>query len=156
MAIVRWEPFRELAALQNEMSRWMNTLSIPGAGNGQSSTWLPAVDVWETEKELVLSFDLPGIAEDKIAVELDDNMLTVTGERERTDEHSSERFYRFERRHGQFSRSVSLPAGVDDADVKADYKNGVLEVRVPKPEEPKPRRIEIGSNKTIEGNATRK
>jgi HSP20 family protein len=114
------------------------------------------VDVWETEKELVLSFDLPGIEEDKIAVELEDNMLTVSGERERTDEHSSERFYRFERRHGQFSRSVSLPAGVDDADVKAGYKNGVLEIRVPKPEEPKPRRIEIGSNKTIEGNATRK
>ena len=156
MAIVRWEPFRELAALQNEMSRWMNTLSTPGAGNGQSSTWLPAVDVWETEKELVLSFDLPGIDEDKIAVELDDNMLTVSGERERTDEHSSERFYRFERRHGQFSRSVSLPAGVDDADVQADYKNGVLEIRVPKPEEPKPRRIEIGANKTIEGSSARK
>ena len=156
MAIVRWEPFRELAALQNEMSRWMNTLAAPGAGNGQSSTWLPAVDVWETEKELVLSFDLPGIEEDKIAVELDDNTLTVSGERERTDEHSSERFYRFERRHGQFSRSVSLPAGVKDSDVQADYTNGVLEVRIPKPEEPKPRRIEIGSTKTIEGNSERK
>jgi HSP20 family protein len=156
MAIVRWEPFRELAALQNEMSRWMNTLPAPGAGNGQSSTWLPAVDVWETEKELVLSFDLPGIEEEKIAVELDENMLTVSGERERMGEHSSERFYRFERRYGQFSRSVSLPAGVKDSDVQADYKNGVLEIRIPKPEEPKPRRIEIGGNKAIDGKSERK
>ena len=157
MTLVRWEPFRELAALQNEMSRWMNTLSAPGSGNGNSSTWLPAVDVWETEKELVLSFDLPGVPEDHIAVELDDNTLTVSGERERTDEHSSERFYRFERRHGRFARSVSLPSGVKDADVQANYRDGVLEIRVPKPEEPKPRRIEIGTdNKVIEGTSERK
>jgi HSP20 family protein len=156
MAVVRWEPFRELTALQNEMSRWMSGLSgLPGAGNGQSSTWLPAVDVWETEKELVLSFDLPGVEEDKIAIELDNNVLTVSGERERTSEHSSERFYRFERRYGQFSRSVTLPAGVNEEDIKADFQNGVLEVRVPKPEEPKPRRIEIGSKGVIEGESTR-
>jgi HSP20 family protein len=158
MALVRWEPFRELAALQSEMSRWMGQLSGGGItpGNGQSSTWLPAVDVWETENELVLSFDLPGIAEDKIAVELDDNVLTVSGERDRTSEHSSERFYRFERRFGTFSRSVTLPAGVSESDIKADYTNGVLEVRVPKPEEQKPRRIQIGSRGAIEGTSTRK
>jgi HSP20 family protein len=158
MALVRWEPFRELAALQNEMGRWMSQLggTAPTAGNGQSSTWLPAVDVWETDDELVLSFDLPGIPEDKIAVELDDNVLTVTGERERTQEHSSERFYRFERRHGQFARSVTLPAGVKEGDVKAEYKDGVLEIRVPKPEEQKPTRIQIGSKGAIEGKSTRK
>ena len=155
MALVRWEPFRELAALQNEMSRRMSGVSAPGTGNGQSSTWLPAVDVWETEKELALSFDLPGIPEDKIAVELDDNVLTVSGERERTSEHSNERFYRFERRYGQFARSVSLPAGVDDEDVQASYRDGVLEIRIAKPEEPKPRRIEIGSKQTIEGKSNR-
>jgi HSP20 family protein len=157
MALVRWEPFRELTALQNEMGRWMSQLSggvTPG--NGQSSTWLPAVDVWETEKELVLSFDLPGIDEDKIAVELDDNVLTVTGERERTAEHSSERFYRFERRFGSFSRSVTLPAGVSEKDIEANYTNGVLEIRVPKPQEPKPKRIQIGSQGAIEGKSTRK
>jgi HSP20 family protein len=157
MALVRWEPFRELAALQNEMGRWMNQLAggvTPG--NGQSSTWLPAVDVWETEDELVLSFDLPGIREDKITVELDDNVLTVSGERERTSEHSSERFYRFERRFGSFSRSVTLPAGVSESDIKAEYTNGVLEVRVPKPEEQKPKRIQIGSQGAIEGKSERK
>jgi HSP20 family protein len=157
MALVRFEPFRELAALQDEMSRWVSTLGGATGGNGQAtSSWLPAVDVWETENELVLSFDLPGIPEDKIAVELDDNVLTVTGERERTQEHGSDRFYRFERRFGQFSRSLTLPAGVADTDIKADYKDGVLEIRVPKPEEQKPKRIEIGSQGAIEGQATRK
>jgi HSP20 family protein len=157
MALVRWEPFRELAALQNEMGRWMSQLpSGVTPGNGQSSTWLPTVDVWETENELVLSFDLPGIEEDQIAVELDDNVLTVSGQRERTSEHSNERFYRFERRFGTFSRSVTLPAGVSEGDIKADYTNGVLEIRVPKPEEQKPKRIQIGSQGAIEGKSTRK
>ena len=157
MALVRFEPFRELTALQNEMGRWMNVLSggTTTPGNG-TSTWLPAVDVWETDNELVLSFDLPGIPEDKIGVELDDNVLTVSGERERTQEQSSERFYRFERRYGTFSRSVTLPTGVTDQDITANYKDGVLEVRVPKPEEQKPKRIQVGTQGAIEGKSTRK
>ncbi len=154
MAVVRWEPLRELAALQNEMSRWMNTMAggTPGDG-GSTSTWLPPVDAWETERELVLSFDLPGIAEDKISVELEDNVLTVSGERERDQEETGDRFYRYERRFGTFSRSVTLPQGVDEDAIQADYRNGVLEIRVPKPEEQKPRRIQVGSSeqKTIEG-----
>jgi HSP20 family protein len=157
MALVRFEPFRELAALQNEMGRWMSTLAgATTPGNGQSSNWLPAVDVWETDNEVVLSFDLPGIPEDKITVELDDNVLTVSGERERTQEHTSERFYRFERRFGTFSRSVTLPAGVTESDITANYKDGVLEVRVPKPEEQKPKRIRVGKQTAIEGKSTRK
>ena len=162
MALVRWEPFRELAALQNEMGRWMSQLgsgTMPtGGGNGQSSTWLPAVDAWETDNELVLAFDMPGIPEDKISVELDDNILTVSGERERTDEASGDRFYRYERRFGTFSRSVTLPQGVNEEAIKADYRSGVLEVRGPKPEEQKPKRIQVGSSsgqKTIEGSGTR-
>jgi HSP20 family protein len=159
MAIVRWEPFRELAALQSEMGRWMNQVTgstVPG-GNGQSSTWMPAVDVWETENELVLSFDLPGISEDKISVELEDNVLTVSGERERAHEHSGDRFYRYERRFGTFTRTVTLPQGVNEEAIKADYRDGVLEIRVPKPEEQKPKRIQIGTSEqnTIEGSGTR-
>jgi HSP20 family protein len=158
MALVRWEPFRELAALQNEMGRWMSQAAGVGSlpGNGQSSTWMPAVDVWETDKEIVLSFDLPGIPEDKIAVELEDNVLTVSGERERTQEHSNDRFYRFERRYGSFSRSVTLPTGVNEDSIQADYSGGVLEVRIPKPEEQKPKRIQIGSQDAIEGKSIRK
>ena len=159
MAVVRWEPFRELAALQGEMSRWMNQVAGSGSpGNGgNTSTWLPAVDVWETEGELVLSFDLPGVEEDRISVELEDGVLTVSGERERTEKSEGDRFYRYERRLGQFSRSVTLPQGVNEDEIKAVYKAGVLEVRVPKPEEQKPRRIPIGSTDqaAIEGTGTR-
>jgi HSP20 family protein len=157
MAVVRWEPFRELAALQSELGRFMHGMAGgPVGGNGSSSTWLPAVDVWETESELVLSFDLPGISEDKLSVELDENVLTVSGERERADEQSGDRFYRFERRFGAFSRSVALPAGVSESSIKADYTDGVLSIRVAKPEEPKPKRIQIGSSEqaTIEGTSS--
>jgi HSP20 family protein len=157
MALVRWEPFRELAALQNEMGRWMGQLAgNVTPGNGQSSTWLPSVDAWETENELVLSFDLPGIPEGDIAVELEDNVLTVSGERQRAKEHSGERFYRFERRYGTFTRSVTLPHGVQEDAINADYKDGVLEIRIPKPEEQKPKRIKVGSTAAIEGTGTRK
>jgi HSP20 family protein len=153
MALVRWEPLRELAALQNEMSRFLG--STLGEGNGQQRAWVPAVDVWETDKEVVYAFDVPGVAEDKISIELEDNALTISGERERTQEVSDERFYRFERRFGSFSRTIGLPQNVTEDQVKADYHDGVLEVRVAKPETPKPRRIQIGRGEdaTIEGKA---
>jgi HSP20 family protein len=151
MALVRWEPLRELAALQNEMSRFLG--STLGEGNGQQRAWVPAVDVWETDKEVVYAFDVPGIPEDKISIELEDNALTISGERERTQEVSDERFYRFERRFGSFSRTIGLPQNVTEDQVNADYHDGVLEVRVAKPETPKPRRIQIGRGEkaTIEG-----
>jgi len=151
--LVRWEPFREIAALQNDMGRLMSAFLGQGDGETTGRTWVPAVDVWETENELVYAFDLPGIPEDKIAVEFDDGALTVSGERERVDEVKNDRFYRFERRFGSFSRSVALPQGVTEDDVKADYRDGVLQVTVKKPETPKPRRIEVGSGEkaTIEG-----
>ena len=154
--LVRWEPFREIATLQNEMSRLMNNVV---GGNGETAatrTWVPAVDVWETDSELVYAFDLPGIPEDKISVEFEDGALIVSGERERTQQTSEEKFYRFERRYGTFSRTIGLPQGVGEDAIAADYKNGVLEVHVRKPEEKKPRRIQIGSGEqaTIEGTTT--
>lgn len=151
--LVRWEPFREIAALQNEMSRFMNGL-LEGDGRTAQS-WVPALDVWETETEIVYALDLPGIPEGKIALELDEGALTITGERERTHEQTEERFYRFERRYGTFSRTFGVPQGVTEQDVKAECKNGVLEVHVTKPEQPKPKRIQIGSN-TIEGKSEKK
>lgn len=153
MAIVRWEPFRELAVLQSELNRFMNefwTTAGAGGGNGTPS-WLPALDVWETDDEVVLALDLPGVKEDEISIEVDDSVLTVSGERERTFEDKDDRFYRFERRHGRFSRSVTLPQGVDESRITATYKDGVLEIHVPKPEERKPKRIPIGAGEAIEG-----
>ena len=140
--LVRWEPFRDLAQFQSEMGRLMNGL-FEGPGRATQS-WVPPLDVWETETELVYAFDLPGIAEEAISIEAQDDTLTVTATREKTTEESGDRFYRFERRYGTFSRAVGLPAGVDDAKIAATYENGVLEVRVPKPQEAKPRRIQLG------------
>jgi HSP20 family protein len=154
--LVRWEPFREIATLQNEMSRFMNGLL---EGNGRTNqAWVPALDVWETENEIVYALDLPGIPEDNISVELDEGALTISAERERAQEESDERFYRFERRFGTFSRTFGVPQGVTESDIGADYKDGVLEVHVKKPEQPKPKRIQVGSSDkaTIEGSSSKK
>jgi HSP20 family protein len=154
--LVRWQPWTELASLQSEMSRLMNGLL---EGNGKSvQSWVPALDVWETENEIVYAFDLPGIPEDQISVEVEDGSLTVTAERQRTNELGDDRFYRFERRHGTFTRTIGLPQGVSEDGINADYKNGVLEIHAAKPEQAKPRRIQVGSapQATIEGEASKK
>ena len=150
------EPFRELAAIQAEMGRMMGGLL---EGNGSTNqAWAPAVDVWETENEIVYAFDLPGIPRERVSVEFEVGALTVSAERERSAEIEEDRFYRFERRFGTFSRTIALPQGTSEDSISADYKDGVLEVRVAKPEVPKPRRIEIGGTAdgtaTIEGTAT--
>lgn len=159
--LVRWDPFREIASLQNDLARFAGAFRDP-SGNGGDRTWVPALDVWETADELVYAFDLPGIPEDRIEIEFDDGVLSVSAEREREDEVQRDAFYRFERRIGSFARAISLPQGVTEDGITATHKNGVLEVRVRKPEEAKPRRIEIGvngksigagSDSTIEGTA---
>jgi HSP20 family protein len=141
--LVRWEPFRDIAQVQNEMSRLFDGL-FDGRGRG-SESWIPALDVWETESDLVYAFDLPGLEESEISIEVADDTLTVTGERRRKTEQQGDRYFRFERRYGSFSRAVGLPAGVDESKIAASYDGGVLEIRVPKPEEAKPRRIQLGS-----------
>ena len=155
--LVRWEPFRELAALQNEMSRFMNGLS---EGNGRTEqSWVPTADVWETESEVVYAFDLPGIPEENVSVELEDGALTITAERRREHKVEDGKYFRFERRFGTFSRTIGLPQGIDEDKVKAHYEHGVLEVHVPKPEQPKPRKVEIGlggGHRTIEGRSEKK
>ena len=144
--LVRWEPFRELGTLQSEMSRLMNGML---EGNGrQSQNWVPALDVWETPTEVVYAFDLPGIREEQITIEVKDETLTISADREKTEETSENGFYRFERRYGTFARAVGLPQGVDQENIAARYENGVLEVRVPKPEEQKPKKIEL--SKTLD------
>jgi HSP20 family protein len=150
--LVRWEPFRELASLQSELSRLLNGLS---EGNDSSRPWVPALDVWETDDEIVYAFDLPGIPEDKLTVELHDDTLTVSGEREQRHEVSKDGYYRFERRAGTFSRTVAVPQGTDESRITASYRDGVLELRVAKPEVSKPKRIPIGGagHPEVEGTA---
>src|SRR5437660_12360746 len=124
--LVRWDPLREIAALQNEMGRFMNVFRGEGGNGVTAQSWVPALDVWETENDVVYAFDLPGIPEDKISVEVDDGALTVTAERKREQTVEDGKFFRFERRFGTFTRTIGLPQGVTEDGVKAEYRNGVL------------------------------
>jgi HSP20 family protein len=158
VTIVRWEPFRELSSLQTEMNRLFNAaFDAPAGGNGGVRRWTPAMDLLETDDAFVLRADLPGLTEDDVNIELEDNVLTLAGERKSAHEEKGEGFHRVERSFGSFSRSLTLPKGVDPEAVTAGFENGVLEVRVPKPEQRKPRKIAIsgaaGESRTIEGAA---
>jgi HSP20 family protein len=116
------------------------------AGNGNGARrWIPAMDLAETEDELVLTADLPGMSEEDIAIEVKDNVLAISGERKDERRESGRGFHRAERSFGRFSRALSLPRGVDAQRVSARFDQGVLEVHIPKPEERKPFRVEIGS-----------
>jgi len=162
MALIRWEPVRELHTMQNEMNRLFNTFfDSPSRGNGGGTAvrrrWIPAMDVVQTEDHFVLRADLPGLSESDVKIEVEDNVLTVSGERKSEHEDKGEGYYRVERASGSFSRSLTLPEGVDADAIQADFTNGVLEVQIPKPEQHKPRKVQIslgGANKTIEASDT--
>jgi HSP20 family protein len=151
MALIRWEPAREL----RDMNRLFNTLFEPSAG-AVMRRWSPAMDVVETEDNYVLRADLPGVSEGDVKIELDDNVLTISGERKSAHKEAKEGYYRVERAYGSFSRTLKLPEGVDADSISASFDRGVLEVRVPKPEQRKPRKVEIsagGSTPAIEADA---
>jgi HSP20 family protein len=154
MTIVRWEPLRELSSLQNEMNRLFSTVfDAPAAGNaGTLRRWMPAMDLVETDDHFVLRADLPGMSEEDVSIEVEDNVLTLSGERKAEHEDAKEGYHRVERAFGGFSRTLTLPRGVDADSIEAHFDRGVLEVRIPKPEERKPRRISINGagQKTIE------
>jgi len=150
--LVRFDPYREATALQGEVARFL-TLFGPGTGTAPAGVWAPAMDVWETDDEIVYAFDLPGIPKDTVSIEFDHGVLTVSAERERSQEVSADRLYRFERRYGGFSRAIGLPQGVSEDQISARYDNGELEVHVKKPEVEMPHRIQIGNGKTAIGTA---
>ena len=162
MALIRWQPVRELNTIQNEMNRLFDTLfDAPAPANGGAlgaRRWIPAMDLVETEDDFVLRADLPGLSEGDVNVELDDNVLTVSGERKAEHEERKEGYYRVERASGSFSRSLTLPEGVDADAVTASFDKGVLEVRVPRPAQRKPRKVTIsvgaGEPETIEAAAS--
>jgi HSP20 family protein len=147
MALVRWEPVRELTSIQNEMNRLFNTFfDTPTTGNGGANAlrrWIPAMDLVETDEHFVLKADLPGLTEADVNVEVEDNVLTLSGERKAEHEDKREGYVRVERSFGSFRRSLTLPEGIDPEAVQASFDNGVLEVRIPKPEERKPRKVAI-------------
>jgi len=140
----RWEPFREISELQTEMNRLFGGVfgrSMPA--NGGERFWAPAVDVYETKDELVVSAELPGMTEKDITLSLADDVLTLSGERTPAQEIKPEGAHRGERWYGKFERSLTLPVPVQADKVKATYRDGVLTVTLPKVEETKPRQIAI-------------
>jgi len=157
VSIIRWEPLRELGSLQNEMNRLFNTVVDSPNSGASLRRWVPAMDLVESGEAFVLRADLPGMREEDVSIEFEDNVLTVAGERKSEHEEHDEGFHRVERAFGSFSRSLTLPKGIDPEAITAAFDNGVLEVRIPKPVESRPRRISIslgnGSDrpKTIEG-----
>ncbi len=146
MAIIRWDPFREMSTVQNRFDRLFDSV-----WGGRQEAWLPAVDVFDTKDAVVLKAELAGMDPDDIQIEIEDNVLTIKGERRFEEKVDEERYYRVERRFGSFQRSLALPQGVKADDIAAAYEDGILEVRVPKAEEEKPKKIEVkAAKKTVE------
>jgi HSP20 family protein len=155
MAIVRWEPLRELSTLQNEMNRLFdNVFDAPqGSNGGAMRRWMPPMDLVETENDFVLRADLPGLSEEDVSIEVEDRVLTLSGERKAEHESAKEGYHRVERAFGAFARSLTLPEGVNAEAVEAHFDRGVLEIRIPKPEQRKPRKITIAP-KTVEAQSS--
>ena len=159
MALIRWEPIAELNTIQNEMNRLFNTFFEPaqtGRGNGTPRRWMPPMDLVETADHYVLRADLPGLSDEDVSIQFEDNVLTISGERKTEHHDEQEGYYRLERAFGSFARSLTLPDGVDPDSVQAHFDRGVLEISIPKPERKKPKTVQIslGANahaKTIEG-----
>lgn len=145
MALIHWQPVREIDSLQDEMNRLFGRFfeNPQDTSSGPARRWLPAMDLVETGDNYVLRADLPGVGEDDVKIELEDSVLSISGERHAEREDQDEGFYRIERATGSFARSLTLPAGVDADRVEASFDRGVLEVRIPKPEARKPRRVAI-------------
>jgi HSP20 family protein len=146
MAIVRWNPARDLMQMREEMDRLFNQFlgrSDAEEGALARGMWAPPVDIHETDDAFVLRAELPGFSKDDISIELHDNRLTLRGERKHTQEVKEEQYHRRERAYGRFERAFWLPTTVDAEKVQAGFKDGVLELRIPKSEAAKPKRIAI-------------
>jgi len=142
-SITRWDPFRSLTAFQDQFNRMFESSLKANQDNSVLTTWAPAVDIYETENELVVKADLPDVDEKNIDVRVENNMLTIRGERKFEESVKEDNYLRVERTYGSFSRSFSLPNTVKTEAIKANYKNGVLTVELPKRAESKPKQVKI-------------
>jgi len=154
MALVRWDPARQLDTFQSDIDRVFDAFFGARTANGTTRRWVPPMDLVETDDHLVLRADLPGLGKEDVEIEVKDGVLTVSGERRTEHEDSADGYHRVERAYGRFSRSLSLPLGIDADEVQANFEKGVLEVRIPKPAERKPHRVQIGAS--VEGKAQEK
>ncbi len=144
MTAVRFDPFRDITSFRNDINR-LFAGALAGTVTGGTQTWAPAVDVFETSDAVVLKAELPGLSTEDVDVEVDDNVLTISGERVLRDSVENGHYYRLERSYGKFSRSLSLPQGIKADEVAATFTDGVLEVTVPKADEIKPRKVAIAA-----------
>jgi HSP20 family protein len=144
MSITRWEPFHGLNTLQEQVNRlFEDRFARSRSGQAELGSWAPAVDIYETENELVVKADLPDVQEKDIDVRVENNTLTIRGERKFNNEVLEDNYLRVERAYGTFTRSFSLPNTVNTEGIRAEYRNGVLNVTMPKREETKPKQIKI-------------
>ena len=153
MAIVRWEPFRDLVSIQGRMNRLFDEAfrgATHPAGDEEEwslGSWAPAVDIFEQDGHIVLKAELPGVDPKDVEVRVENNVLTLRGERKLDNDVQKENYHRVERAYGSFSRSFTLPTVVDTEKIKAEYRDGVLRVNLPKREEAKPKQISISVTK---------
>lgn len=145
MALTRWDPFRDLSILQDRMNRMFEDAGRGWRGDEPAATtsWSPAVDIYESENEIIVQAELPGVDRKDITLHLEKNVLTLKGERRFEKETKQENYHRIERSYGGFSRSFSIPAIVDEEKIRADYKDGILKIALPKKEQVKPKQIQI-------------
>jgi len=145
MAIIRWDSFRDMVTLRERMNKLFEDMA---ASRGEekdltTSSWAPAVDIYETENEVVLTAEIPGIEEKDVEIKVEDNTLTLRGERKFEKETKEENYHRIERAYGSFFRSFTLPNYVDQDRIEAEHENGILKIRMPKRAELKPRKVKI-------------
>jgi HSP20 family protein len=158
MAIVRWEPFRDLLSTQDRFNRIFHDAFTNMLGGEElgTRTWNPVVDVYETDHDVVLKAEVPGIDPKDLEVRIEDGTLYLKGERKRESEVKQENYHRVERSYGAFTRTFSLPTSANPDDVKADYKDGVLTLKIAKREEAKPKTIKINVGESAQAAAARK
>lgn len=152
MVITHWDPFRELTSLQNRVNSIFQDYGRAGQDELTSTgNFVPAVDVYEDEHKIVLKLEIPGVNQDDVDIRLENNSLTVRGERNFEKEEKEENFHRIERRYGSFSRSFTLPNTVDTENIRANYEQGVLNIELTKRAEAKPKQIKVtaGSTKAL-------
>ena len=147
MAVVRWDPFRDLNLLQDRMNRLFDDAGRGWRADEPAATtsWSPAVDIFETEGEIVVKAELPGMERKDITLHLENNVLSLRGERKFEKETKDENYHRIERSYGAFSRSFAIPATVDEEKIRAEYKDGVLNIVLPKKEQARPKQIKIAT-----------
>jgi HSP20 family protein len=147
MAVTRWDPFRDLNILQERMNRAFEDVAgrrWKGDEPAATTSWSPAVDIYETDREILVQAELPGIDRKDIALQVENNVLTLKGDRRFEKETNQENYHRIERSYGGFSRTFAIPAIVDEGGIRADFKDGILKIALPKKEQMKARQINIG------------